>query len=156
MKTKDGMHHFHSGQYDDAHQAYGRYMECEDIRMAIEDGDFKDLGDVLDHVKKRGAVCLEESEKILGPRSFREISEIEVNETPPHVSNKEKIFALALLPSLILVLCILLFGFNAYDIIPVKQRPAAIVILISGGFASLMTLPGLFRALLLEIRRNKP
>ena len=36
---------------DDANQRYGRMMECCDIEMAIESGQFKTLNDVLEAVK---------------------------------------------------------------------------------------------------------
>lgn len=36
---------------DDANQLYGRMMECCDIEMAIESGQFKTIEDVLEAVK---------------------------------------------------------------------------------------------------------
>lgn len=36
---------------DDANQLYGRMMECCDIEMAIESGQFKTINDVLEAVK---------------------------------------------------------------------------------------------------------
>lgn len=36
---------------DDANQLYGRMMECCDIELAIESGQFKTIDDVLEAVK---------------------------------------------------------------------------------------------------------
>lgn len=56
-------------EYDEAHEDYGRYMECIDIQLAIEGGALADLDAVLRYVKDRGAACLADADKVLGSRA---------------------------------------------------------------------------------------
>lgn len=67
---------------DDANQRYGRMMECCDIQMAIESGQFKTVDDVLEAVKataKNLQKELGECEFFKGNRTIpREEFELEV------------------------------------------------------------------------------
>lgn len=59
------------GRVEDAHQAYGRYMECCDIQLAIAQGEFTSIDDVATHVSERAVTCLVIADKVLGPGRTR-------------------------------------------------------------------------------------
>ncbi|WP_159097939.1 hypothetical protein [Aminobacter sp. MSH1] len=57
------------GSAEDAHQAYGRYMECVELRIFIEADEISDLNALRDLIKKRESEHLREASEFFNSTS---------------------------------------------------------------------------------------